>query len=517
LFLILQYRLIRDYGGIPRAMLTLVFTVIFSSTIVLWSTKARGGFTGTLFWGTLAYYIFFRLMDGYLSRGKGDFGKVILLGLIMGIGFWNCSMVAYYYFPIVLYLAVFGIAEFRTGRVEIIRDWRPSHGRRSATRRWIYKIIFAVIGAYLLFGLVTVILGEIDFSILGLRVRSHHGIRDIWRGVSLLVAALAFIGWNELGIKSFTDLIRRFLPRCPHLVTAAVVIITYLLITGGINLYFQGLPDYTYGHYLHVGTADGLEGIGKNIPLLFTRLLPKITGVSPTSIKLDLGRTPLIRYCSIANGLTAIAGTVFVLLLLTIRGASRVPSGAFIKTNRVDIFFLVSFLGCLGALAFSSQIKDSTAYRYLIPIVSWVPFFLASLSFFLWKKWRPAGVFLGAVVIAGHFIKLLFFIPQPELAACVPEIINALKEENITRAYADYWLAYPITFLTGEEIIAAPYRSMDRYPPYTREVKKSPEVACIFKGHELFPGRRLEDMLIIKKIPYDKKNYPWGYILVVQP
>ena len=46
-------------------------------------------------------------------------------------------------------------------------------------------------------------------------------------------------------------------------------------------------------------------------------------------------------------------------------------------------------------------------------------------------------------------------------------VLACLNQRGIRRAYADYWLSYKLTFLSGERIIVAPRDGLDRYPAYT--------------------------------------------------
>ena len=69
------------------------------------------------------------------------------------------------------------------------------------------------------------------------------------------------------------------------------------------------------------------------------------------------------------------------------------------------------------------------------------------------------------------------------------ELIDFLTGSNNTRGYSTYWVAYPITFKSGEEVIlipALPYHSDlrhtvrdNRYPPYTKEVDLSKDPVYI--------------------------------------
>jgi len=73
------------------------------------------------------------------------------------------------------------------------------------------------------------------------------------------------------------------------------------------------------------------------------------------------------------------------------------------------------------------------------------------------------------------------------------ELIHFLRERGQTRGYGNYWVAYPIAFLSNEEIILAPhlpykadlrYTSRDdRYPPYTQAVEQAANVVYVTTNH----------------------------------
>jgi hypothetical protein len=73
------------------------------------------------------------------------------------------------------------------------------------------------------------------------------------------------------------------------------------------------------------------------------------------------------------------------------------------------------------------------------------------------------------------------------------ELIEFLDSHGITRGYSNYWVSYPLAFLSQEEIIFIPrlpyhedfrYTSRDdRYPPYTELVESSPQIAYITTKH----------------------------------
>ena len=73
------------------------------------------------------------------------------------------------------------------------------------------------------------------------------------------------------------------------------------------------------------------------------------------------------------------------------------------------------------------------------------------------------------------------------------ELIDFLEVNQIKAGYSNYWVSYPLAFLTHEEIIFIPrlpyhedfrYTSRDdRYPPYTEIVRSSSDVAYITTLH----------------------------------
>jgi hypothetical protein len=73
------------------------------------------------------------------------------------------------------------------------------------------------------------------------------------------------------------------------------------------------------------------------------------------------------------------------------------------------------------------------------------------------------------------------------------ELMDFLRAHNGTRGYANYWVAYPIAFLSGEEIILAPRLPYkvdlrytprdDRYDPYGEQVEASPTAVYVTTNH----------------------------------
>ncbi|HLB63474.1 MAG TPA: hypothetical protein VJJ46_01415 [Anaerolineales bacterium] len=86
-----------------------------------------------------------------------------------------------------------------------------------------------------------------------------------------------------------------------------------------------------------------------------------------------------------------------------------------------------------------------------------------------------------------------------------PQLIAFLGEHGETRGYTNYWVAYPLAFLSGEELIYVPrlpyhqdFRYTprdDRYPPYDEAVAESERVAYITTHHPALDERIREALI----------------------
>jgi len=126
--------------------------------------------------------------------------------------------------------------------------------------------------------------------------------------------------------------------------------------------------------------------------------------------------------------------------------------------------------------------------------------------------WVWASVALGSVLIFNLVSTIQAARPMsPRLttafdpvaqidAAYLPELAAFLEANGETRGYTNYWVAYPLAFISNEQLVFVPtlpyhqdFRYTprdDRYPPYDELVSNSTKVAYITTNH---PG--LDDAL----------------------
>jgi hypothetical protein len=81
-------------------------------------------------------------------------------------------------------------------------------------------------------------------------------------------------------------------------------------------------------------------------------------------------------------------------------------------------------------------------------------------------------------------------------------LIDFLLQEGETRGYTNYWVAYPLAFLSDERIVFAPHLPYhqdfrytardDRYRPYAESVRASQRVAYITTNHPVLDAKLRE-------------------------
>jgi hypothetical protein len=119
----------------------------------------------------------------------------------------------------------------------------------------------------------------------------------------------------------------------------------------------------------------------------------------------------------------------------------------------------------------SGAFVDAQSYRYLMPVYSALAVVLALGVWRIFRRSRIAGVVSLSMLLAlfglGQRAWRQELMPDSQSAT----IIDCLDQRGVRLALADYWLSYKLTFLTNERIIVAPLNGVDRYPPYTAQVR----------------------------------------------
>ena len=96
LLVLAVYALGKEIGGRKVGLLSSLFIAIPPSALVIWSTKARGGFIELLFIGTLALFFAVR----WLKSESPSLVSTIVIGALLGFGWWVNNQIIYFMAPI---------------------------------------------------------------------------------------------------------------------------------------------------------------------------------------------------------------------------------------------------------------------------------------------------------------------------------------------------------------------------------------------------------------------------------
>lgn len=184
------------------------------------------------------------------------------------------------------------------------------------------------------------------------------------------------------------------------------------------------------------------------------------------------------------------------------------------------------FLTLVIGFVFTSFGVDPSG-RYFLPV--WVILcVLAGKVFDEWGKKKIASLALMGVIsifnLWGNIqcalknppgLTTQFYTPARIDMQAMPQVIEFLNERGEFRGYSNYWVAYPLAFLTNEQIIFSPrfpyhpdlrYTNRDdRYPLYTKQVEASTKVALITTRNPAL-DEKLRSLLEERGIEWNEKQ-----------
>lgn len=155
--------------------------------------------------------------------------------------------------------------------------------------------------------------------------------------------------------------------------------------------------------------------------------------------------------------------------------------------------------------------------RYFLPLAVPLALFLAEglNALRAQSRWLANGLMLGvvtfnlwgtvqsAVRVPPGFTTQFDAVAQVDQRA-MPELIAFLREHGETRGYTNYWVSFPLAFLSDEELIyeaRLPYHldfrytlRDSRYLPYTQAVQRGARVAYITTRHPPLDKRLRENL-----------------------
>lgn len=157
------------------------------------------------------------------------------------------------------------------------------------------------------------------------------------------------------------------------------------------------------------------------------------------------------------------------------------------ELRRLGAMAVVTVFVTVAGFLLSVMPMDHFASRYLVSLVLVSPFLLAVLVHAVRSRWAlalvvPMVMSFGISGWLGYepFVQGLRIV-DAGLEANEARLLGELKRRDVKFAMADYWAAYRLTFMFGEQVVVVPmHESQDRYAPYRREFSRAPRFAYIF-------------------------------------
>lgn len=433
----LNFRLIAAYFSRRVAWFTTVFLVAGPPSLILWSLSGSAEIVMTLIAGT-------SLLLGFSAwRRAGSRAGLTVAAASLGFGLWIQQYILYYCAAI----AVTSVDWTPAGRARIGeqvagRDL-PKWLRFSIRLLLVAACLYVVLGLAAFFGL------GFNVVLSGAVVTVTHPQKMWWiAAVLLLVAAAAMTAARLTQRHTWTT----------WLTPALGFVVGFAPAIGGRFL--------AEGYGSPIARMD-LAGLRSALSPFGGVALPIVFGFKSPSAE----RLAVPAWSALVIVAAIVAGFVGLKRAPSTRGAGR--AGQTGREGNRGVFHAFLVVAPMMFLASGSFI-DAQSYRYLMPLYAALPVVYAVGIDWALRANRIAGVALLISLIALFALQQADWYRRLEPDREAQTIIDCLERSGVRAAYADYWLSYKLTFLTGERVIVAPTNGVDRYPPYTAFVRAQP-------------------------------------------
>ena len=143
-------------------------------------------------------------------------------------------------------------------------------------------------------------------------------------------------------------------------------------------------------------------------------------------------------------------------------------------------FPVLLLLIIFGIFTFNTNVVNFHSFRYLLPLYSVLPVLIACLLIGLVRHHRWIVVALFCVLMSHYGYENYLLLKNTKPNYQFDELIAHLMSKQIQGGFADYWISYKVTYLSNEELIIAPYKSVNRYPPYVTYAQQLKRPVYIF-------------------------------------
>jgi len=434
LFVCLQYVLVERLFSRAIAWMATAFLVLCPPAFVRWSLSANAEVVMTLLSGTVM------CLGIDIWRRTGSRGAFLAASAAAGFGLWVHQYIIYYW--VALGLAIFHWLPQRRRILRLVLAARESP-------RWLRLLtaILAVVAvAYVALGAVAFLTGGFDATALGLYMGVHHP-QKLWNIAAglLIIAAL-------VRVLSLTSSSASGLPGLSGRQGGSTTSLAYAAALAFAAGYGPALGAYaTRGGSPPIARTD-LAGLSTAISPFVRQIVPIVIGF----------RNPSASWLPVPFWLGLALVFAVVASFVALRERPFTPLFHFLVFTTPLIFLL------------SGAFVDVQSYRYLMPAYGAlaVVFAVGIWRIFRWSHVAGAISLAMALTLFGLEQRAWYRDLAPDTQSAAT--INCLDRSGVRAAFADYWISYKLTFLTDERIVIAPDTGVDRYPPYTAQVRTQP-------------------------------------------
>jgi hypothetical protein len=427
LYACLNFRLLSELFSRRVAWLATAALVAAPPSLVLWSLSGSAEIVMTFLAGTTLLLG----LSAWLRHGSR--AGLVVAGAAFGFGLWVQQYILFY-----AAAAAIAAAMWEPQSIKRTLDFASGPARFWWLRLTV-RILFVAASLYFLLGLVAFTGLEFSFPIAGAIIIISHAQKMWWIAAALTGIAVAIL-------------------------TAAHILTTEgrPLLPGALG-FLLGFSPAILGRLFEPGSGAPMPhmdaaSLAAVVPSLTTMAVPIVLGLRSTTTEM----------------LTAPAWSGLLLAAIVVASYARMTRVGRNDTQPLTSVFHVFLLLAPVVFALSGAYIDAQSYRYLMPMHAALPAVYAVGIDGVWRASRGAGVALAAALVVLFAVQQVDWYSRLAPDREAQRIIGCLAEENVRSAYGDYWLAYKITFLTGERVIVSPTTGVDRYPPFTDAVKQAP-------------------------------------------
>jgi hypothetical protein len=439
LYACLNFRLLAQCFTSRVAWIATAFVIAGPPTLVLWSLSASADMVMTLLAGT-------SLLLGFAAwrRNQSRTG-LIAAAVSLGFGLWIQQYILYY----VAAIAVTAVDWTPAGRARL-RELGAGTGL-PAWLRFAIRLFATASLVYLVFGFAAFFGLGFNVTLPGVIITVSHPQKMWWIAGALLFIAAASLTIGRL-VQDRTW--RMWLsPALGFLAGFSPAIVGRLVAEG------YGAPT----------ARMDFAGLQSAISPFGGVALPMVFGFRGPGAE----RLAVPAWSALVIVAAIVAGYAGLRRAREAGGARRAD-----RDGYPSVFHAFLIVAPIMFVA-SGTFIDAQSYRYLMPLHAALPVVYAVGIEAVSRASRIAAIALLAGLAAVFALQQADWYRRLEPDRETYAIIDCLEAAGARAAYADYWLSYKLTFLTGERIIISPVNGVDRYPRYTAFVEAQPDALTI--------------------------------------